>query len=97
MSRAAGPDKRPAFLEAAVASGRSLLRARPAAASGWHALGLALAERGGPGDRAEAVRCLDEALARDWRREGLLEAREALAPPTPRTAELRAFLTAVKK
>lgn len=97
VSRAAGPDKRPAFLEAAVASGRGLLKARPAAASGWHALGLALAERGGPGDQAEAVRCLDEALVRDWRREGLLEAREALAPPTPRTSELRALLTASKQ
>ncbi|TPW21302.1 MAG: hypothetical protein FD126_809, partial [Elusimicrobia bacterium] len=68
-----------------------------AAASGWHALGLALAERGAPGDRPEAIRCLDEALARDWRREGLLEAREALAPPTPATAAVRALLTASKQ
>lgn len=96
-ARAAGPDRRPAFLEAAAASARSLSEARPAAASGWHALGLALAERGGPGDLDEAVRCLDEALVRDWRREGLLEAREALAPATPRTAEMRALLSASKQ
>lgn len=96
-SRAAAPDKRPAFLEAAVAAGRTLRDGRPAAASGWHALGLALAARGGPGDLAEAVLCLDEALARDWRREGLLEAREALAPATPRTSEVRASLAALKQ
>lgn len=96
-ARAAAPDRRSAFLEAAVGSAQSLLDIRPAAASGWHALGLALAERGAPGDRPEAVRCLDEALARDWRREGLLEAREALAPATPATAAVRALLTASKQ
>ncbi|MBI2363361.1 MAG: O-antigen ligase family protein [Elusimicrobia bacterium] len=78
-ARAAAPAQQGRFAEAAVLAARDLVDNRPAAAAGWHALGLALAERAGPGDREEAVRCLDQALSRDWRRPGLSEARARLS------------------